>query len=120
MSETERSSGERAEAAAPPAPSDGAPKAGTPQPRLRDRVNGARAGLAGAGALLLLGGGVGGYFIGHATGDDHGRDFPGVRGPDGFRGGGRGRFRHGGDGRGGFSPPNRQFNGPNGQDLPNG
>jgi hypothetical protein len=95
------------------------PTGGSPRPALRDRINRTQAGLVGAGALLLLGGGVGGYFVGHATGsDDHGRDFPGVRGPDGFRDGRA--FGGDGDGRGQLVPPNGQFNGSNGQDQPNG
>jgi hypothetical protein len=60
----------------------------------------ARAALAGAGALLLLGGGLGGFAIGHATGGDghRGHDVPGMGRP-GFNGDGpHGPFR--GDGRG--------------------
>jgi hypothetical protein len=106
---------------APPHPPSTSPSAsapppadGTPGPRLRDRVNRTHAGLAGAGALLLLGGGVGGYFVGHATGSsDPARDVPGMRGP-GFGGGHQGD----GDGRGRFQPPS--VGGQGGQDGQDG
>jgi hypothetical protein len=101
----------RAQAAPAPVavPEDAA--AGTPGQWLRDRGNRSRAGLAGAAALLLLGGGLGGFFVGHAAGgeDDHGRDVPGVRGPDGLREGGP---RGDDDGR--FVPPNGQPQAPHG------
>lgn len=95
-----------AETAAQPAATEATPPS-TPavtEPAGRLRMSRTQAGLAGAGALLLVGGGLGGFFIGHATaGDGHdGRDFPGM-GRQGFRdqadGDGRGQMPPGGSGQ---------------------
>jgi hypothetical protein len=86
-------------APAQPAPAQPAPAA-TSRPRWRSRVVPVNLGLTAAGALLLLGGGVGGYFVGHASahdGPDRARFLPGPHGP-GF--GGPGRF----DGHGQLRP----------------
>jgi hypothetical protein len=88
----------------PPAPPEA--ETGAPQRRLRDRVGRARAGLAGAAALLLRGGGVGGFLVGQTTGSagpDHGRNVRGLARPEFGEGGPRGL--HDGAGRGHLQPP---------------